>query len=60
MYRFIIFSLMVMFGFYTIFVDADMIQEMLSNLLFCGAAFLFLIGVLKMFKEAFTGNGKSH
>ena len=51
---------MVMFGFYTIFVDADMIQEMLSNLLFCGAAFLFLIGVLKMFKEAFTGNGKSH
>jgi len=60
MARYGIFILLIAFGFYTVFVDAEMIKEMLSNLFFCGAAFLFLIGVLKMFKEAFIGNGKSH
>jgi len=56
--KLVIFIVLIGFGFQVMFTDSEVIKEMLSTVLFYSASVLFLLFVLKAFKEAFTGNGK--
>jgi hypothetical protein len=52
------FCLLLFFGVSTFFGNAEVIKECIMNLFFLGAGIIVVIGMLKVFKEAFTGNGK--
>ena len=55
MKRYLMFGICLVVGFHTTFVDSDIVKETIINIFFLSASAIFLIGVLKMFKEAFTG-----